>query len=133
MLFDQLNKVDKILMPLEDLSFPVLNVFLQVKSSGFRDAKIFHGIRNFYTHFFGYPEEMIHGISARENNSCVVLNIDFVFPELTSSNPCYRNELFEVDIDFVFINQISIRRLLKICGLWLRNKNIFYFQLQSPL
>jgi len=115
--------IDQILefgFSMEDLPFPVDNVFLQVKCHVFSYAEVFHRIRNAYSEFVADPEKMVNGSFAREYHRIEIKNIDFLLPEVFCGYSLHFDERFEINLEIVFFCQIKIGRL-RVVRLWLRN------------
>jgi hypothetical protein len=128
MLFHKLQQIGRIFLTVEDFPFPVLDIFLKVISSRFRDAEIFHGIGNFNPHFLAYPEKMIYGITGCKNNCRIIQDIDPVFPEFFGLDPFNFYKFMEINTYIKFPGEFTIRGFFKFYRLWLGYEYIFYFQ-----
>ena len=80
--YNNINKILKFCFAMENLSFPVNNIFLQIKCNILGDAEIFHCIRNNCPEFITDPEEMIYSGFACKDYSSKIKNIDFLMSEI---------------------------------------------------
>ena len=112
MLFDNIHQIRKILSAVEDLSLPVHNILLQIICRRFRNTEILHRIRHGNPQFLTNSEEMINSVSAGENNSLVIQNIDFGLPELSGINTFHMNKRAKIDFYLVVVSKIEIRRFI---------------------
>lgn len=82
MLNDYVDKILEFGLAVEDLSLPVNDVFLEIKSNILRDTEIFHCIRNNDAQLVADPEEMIYPGFACKDYGSKIQNIDFLVPEI---------------------------------------------------
>jgi hypothetical protein len=79
------DDIDQILKPglaVENSSFSVHYVFLQIKSNVFGYAEIFQCVRNSNSHLIAYSEKMIYSCLAGENYSRKIIDVDFLMSEI---------------------------------------------------
>ena len=97
MLYDNINKILEFSFAMEDLSFPVNNIFLEIEGNILGDTEIFHCIRNNNPEFITYPEEMIYPCLACKDYGSKIKNIDFLVPKKSFvCDPLDTVERFEI-------------------------------------
>jgi hypothetical protein len=97
------------LLAKENFSFAKQNILLQIVSSRFRHAKIFHGFGHCNPVFLAKPEKMVDSISAGKNHSSVIKNVDSAFPEFNCMNRLQIYEWPEFNLEIILFCKIEIR------------------------
>ncbi len=114
-----------VVLVVEDLALAELDVFLQVEGHLVGGAEVFHLFRQVEAQLLDETEEVINGGFTGEDDGVVGGNADVRLAELTRRDPFHTEKLEEVDVDTVFLSQISVGRLVEFCGGVLGNKDVF--------
>src|ERR1700694_1495857 len=86
----------------ENFALAVKNKFLKIKSHSFGDTEIFCVLGDYHFHLFTHPEEMINGIAACENHSCILLDLYFLFSEFLGGDRFKTDEGLKDQLYIVF-------------------------------
>src|SRR5690554_1003070 len=103
MLFQYFLKILCILLSKENLSFAVLNVFLQVKGYCFCNTEILQIHRDLISHLFTNAEEMIYCIAAHKNHSRKISKIYLFFSKFTGRHPFNMDKCTKIQFQIVFL------------------------------
>lgn len=101
---DNIHQICKLLPSVKYFTLSVSHVVLHVVCRRLRNAEIFHAIRHGYPHFLTHSKEVIHGISASQNNGRVLQNANLFLPELLGMNRLYVNKWSEIDLELVLLS-----------------------------
>jgi hypothetical protein len=108
-LFDKFNQIGEILFTMKYFPLPVLDIFLQVIGCGFRDAEIFHAIRDFNPHLFANPEKMIYCITGSKDYGRAIQDIYSVLTKFFCRYTFYLEEFPERNVYIELFNQVPVR------------------------
>ncbi len=123
MLLHDLDQVVQGLVAEEDLSLPVLHIALQIERRRFVDAEILQGLGDGITHFLGDAEEMVDGVSAREDDAGVFRQLDVFLAKFARGDVFEFDEFLESKGHAKLFCHVTIGCFGKVCGLWLRHQN----------
>ena len=131
MLAHHLDKVGEILVAEEDFALAVLYVVLQVEGDGLGGAEVLHVVADGLAQVLEHAEEVVDAVLAVEDDGGVVAYMDAGLAELGGCDAHHIEKLVESDVDIVFVDKISVGRLLQISRRGLRNQYFFDFHTLS--
>jgi hypothetical protein len=95
----------------ENLSFAIHDVLLQIQGDLFVDAEILHFLGNGDAHFFAQAEKMVDAVSGIENNGGMVENGNLLLSEILCGETFHLDERTEIYFQTIFVSQIKVGRL----------------------
>src|SRR5437868_4233827 len=108
------DHVEKVLIgtigTIKHFSFPVQYELLKIKRNSFSNTEILGILRHAHFHFIANAEEMINGVSARENYGCIMANVDLLLPKILGRDAVDNYKWVKIKGYVMFPGQIKVWR-----------------------
>lgn len=89
---------------MEDFSFAIHDIFLQVECRGLGNTEVFHCIGYRDAGLLANLEKVIYSSTACKNNRGMIQDVDLLSPEVFGLNAFNLNEWPEVNLDITFFS-----------------------------
>src|SRR5947209_20440331 len=111
MLIDHIKKAFiAAISTIKNFSFAIKDELLKIESNCFGYTEVFCVLRNAHFHFFTYSEKMIDSITAGENYSGMILNINLLFTEIFCRDGLKPDKRIKIKLHIKFSTQLEVRR-----------------------
>lgn len=92
----------------KNLSFTVLDKFLEIKGYGFGGTEVFHVLGDFDPHFFAEAEKMIDTVLAGHDDSLKLIGADAILAKVLFRNGLDVIEGSPVYLDAIFLLNVVV-------------------------
>lgn len=99
---------------MENLTFAIKCVFLQIQSYRLGGAEILQCVRHLIAHFFAQAEEMIHSAFRCKDNGSVVWQGYFLLTELLGGKALYSDKWTEIKFYLIFFFNVIVGRFVRL-------------------